>query len=73
MLGQFQRAIAGAVLDGTGLDAIENEIIKHAPIDDEQKAALWLYAEAVTDRPRRLKQPRADFARARRDLVDARQ
>ncbi len=58
--------IAVAVLSGATLDAIERDIIDCAPVDEEQKSALWLYAQAVNDRPSRLIAPDADFARADR-------
>ncbi len=54
MFAELRGAIAQAVLAGTQLDAIERAIINPAPLDDEQKAALWLYAETVADRPARL-------------------
>jgi hypothetical protein len=54
MLVKLQRAIASAVLAGVDLDAIEDSIISRAPVDEEQKSALWLYAEALVDRPAEL-------------------
>ena len=51
---KLQDTIVAAVLAGADLDAIEEEIIDRAPLDEEQKSALWLYAEALTDRPARL-------------------
>ncbi len=63
MLAELRYAIAQAVLSGAGLDAIEEQIINRAPIDQEQKSALWLYAEAVTDRPARLIIPDPEFVR----------
>ncbi len=54
MFAELRGAIAQAVLAGTQLDAIERGIINPAPLNDEQKSALWLYAEAVADRPARL-------------------
>jgi len=58
MLVELQRTIAGAVEAGAELDAIENEIINPAPIDEDQKSALWLYAEVLTDRFPTHKPPR---------------
>ncbi|MGO9901676.1 MAG: hypothetical protein ACLP0J_18760 [Solirubrobacteraceae bacterium] len=63
MLAGLRYAIAQAALAGIKLDAIEEQIINQAPIDEEQKAALWLYAEAVTDQPTRLIDRDDDFAR----------
>lgn len=63
MLAELRYAIAQAVLSGAGLDAIEEQIINRAPIDQEQKSALWLYAEAVIDRPARLIIPDSEFVR----------
>ncbi len=50
MLAELQRTIASAVIAGAGLNAIEDEIINRAPMDEEQKSALWLYAEVLTSR-----------------------
>ena len=50
MLTELQCAIAQAVQSGAELRAIEDEIIDRAPIDEEQKSVLWLYAEALADR-----------------------
>jgi hypothetical protein len=47
-----QRRIALAVRAGAELDEIEVAIIDPAPVDEEQKAALWLYAEALEERRR---------------------
>ena len=44
------RQVAVAVRTGMRLDAIEETIIAPAPVDAEQKAALWLYAEALEAR-----------------------
>ena len=55
ILEQVQRSIGRAVQAGARLEAIEREIIECAPLDEEEKSALWLYAEAVTDRPARLR------------------
>ncbi len=47
-----QRQIALAVAAGAELEEIEATIIDPAPVDEEQKAALWLYAEALQERRR---------------------
>jgi hypothetical protein len=52
MLSELQRRIAVAVLADADLDAIEATIINPAPLDEEQKSALWLYAEALFERRR---------------------
>ena len=49
MLNELQRTIARAVQSGAELRAIEDEIIDRAPIDEEQKSVLWLYAGALAD------------------------
>ncbi|HEX5924743.1 MAG TPA: hypothetical protein VFY45_12985 [Baekduia sp.] len=59
MFKELQHTIAAALSDGSELDAIEQQIINRAPLDEEQKSALWLYAAALTQRP------------ARRPLADA--
>jgi hypothetical protein len=63
MLAGLRYTIAQAALAGIKLDAIEEQIINQAPIDSEQKSALWLYAEAVTHRPARLIAPGEGFVR----------
>lgn len=52
MLSELRRRIVLGVLSDAKLDAIEARIINPAPIDEEQKAALWLYAEALLERRR---------------------
>jgi hypothetical protein len=47
MLADIQRQVARAVRAGVGLEEIEELVIDPAPLDEEQKAALWLYAEAL--------------------------
>ena len=47
MVTGLQRQIARAVRAGIELDEIEELIIDPASVDEEQKAALWLYAEAL--------------------------
>jgi hypothetical protein len=47
MVTGLQRQIARAVRAGVELDEIEELVIDPAPVDEERKAALWLYAEAL--------------------------
>jgi hypothetical protein len=47
LLSELQRQIAEAVRAGASLDEIEEELISPAPADDDQKAALWLFAQAL--------------------------
>ncbi len=51
MFTELREAIACAALAGLELETIDETIIGPMPVDEEQKSALWLYAEAVTDRP----------------------
>ena len=37
---------------GRPLDRIEADLIDRSPLDEEQRAALWLYAWAARDRER---------------------
>ena len=46
-MDELQRLIEQAVRAGADLDQIEREIVTPAPFDEEQQAALWLYAEAL--------------------------
>jgi len=52
MVSKRQRRIALAVAAGAELEEIEATIIDPAPVDEDQKAALWLYAEALEQRRR---------------------
>jgi hypothetical protein len=44
MFSELQRRIVLAVLGDVRRDAITATIIDSAPIDEEHKSALWLYA-----------------------------
>jgi len=50
MVSGLHRQITRAVQAGIELDEIEELIIDPAPVDEEMKAALWLYAEALDGR-----------------------
>jgi hypothetical protein len=50
MVAELQREVAQALRSGVSLTTIERTIIDRAPLDEEQRAALWLYAEALRDR-----------------------
>ena len=50
MLSEYQRRIVIAALADTGLDTIEKTIVDQAPIDEDHKSALWLYAHALLER-----------------------
>jgi hypothetical protein len=50
MVTGLQRQIARAVRAGVDLPEIEALVIEPAPVDEEEKAALWLYAEALIER-----------------------
>lgn len=56
MVSDLQRQVIEAVRDGAGLGEIESNIIEPAHVEEDEKAALWLYAEALRDR-RGLEQP----------------
>ena len=66
MLTELQRTIAAAVSDGCELDAIEEQIINQAPLDEEDKSVLWLYAEALTQQRARRPLAGATFGEPRR-------
>jgi hypothetical protein len=44
--------IAKAVRAGVTIERIEETIIDRAPLDEEHKSALWLYAQALCERRR---------------------
>jgi hypothetical protein len=46
---ELERVIADAVLAGVSLDRIEEEIIDRARIEEDERAALWPYAEALLE------------------------
>jgi hypothetical protein len=50
MATQLQRRIVEAVGDGRDLDEIEATIIDPAPLDEDERAALWLLAQALRER-----------------------
>ena len=47
---QEQRRIIKAVKAGKDLATIEETIIDPAPMEEDEKAALWLFAQAVRER-----------------------
>lgn len=47
MDSELHRQIVEAVRTGARLDAIDDALIAPARLDEEEKAALWLYAEAL--------------------------
>jgi hypothetical protein len=65
MFSELQRRIVLAVLGDVRLDAIAATIIDSAPIDEEHKSALWLYAGALLARRR----DGRDAILAQRELV----
>jgi hypothetical protein len=50
MVAGLQRQIARAIRAGLELEEIERLVIDPAPLDADEKAALWLYAEVLTGR-----------------------
>jgi hypothetical protein len=50
MVSELHRQIADALAAGADLRAIEETIVDRAPLDEENRAALWLYAEALRER-----------------------
>jgi hypothetical protein len=53
MSSDLHRQIAHAVRDGLDIDAIEQDIIEPAAMAEDEKSALWLYAQVLSERPRR--------------------
>lgn len=58
MFTELRDEIARAALAGADLAVIDDELIRSVPIDEEEKSVLWLYAQALTDRPERVRAPR---------------
>jgi hypothetical protein len=50
MATQEQRRIMQAVHEGLDLAVIEEAIIDQAPVEEDEKAALWLYAQLMRER-----------------------
>ena len=50
MVSELLGQIAEMVLAGAGVASIEEAIIDPAPVDEEQKSVLWLYAQALQER-----------------------
>jgi rhamnogalacturonyl hydrolase YesR len=45
----LQERVAVMMERGVSLDQVENEVIDHSPLNQDQKAALWLYAWSFRD------------------------
>jgi hypothetical protein len=54
---RLQREIIEAVRRGWSLDQIEEALIDPALLGEDEKAALWLYANALTEQPRGEREP----------------
>jgi hypothetical protein len=52
-LAELQDHILVALHHGDSLSEVKEEIIEPAPLDEERKAALWIYAATVASPPRR--------------------
>ena len=52
MLSELQHRVVIAALADADLDAIEKTIVDQAPIDEDEKSALWLYAHVLVERRR---------------------
>jgi hypothetical protein len=57
MTTQVRRRIIQAVTAGKDLDTIEQTIIDPAPMEEDEKAALWLFAQAVRERESLTREP----------------
>ena len=57
MATQEQRRIIQAVQEGLDLAVIEEAIIDQAPVEEDEKAALWLYAQAMRGRTTQTREP----------------
>jgi hypothetical protein len=57
MATQIQRRIIQAAKNGMELDLIEQTIIDPATMEEDEKAALWLFAQAVRERDSLTREP----------------
>ena len=48
----WQERVAQAVGDGSSLEEVEHTLIEPAPLPDEARDALWLYAWGLEERRR---------------------
>jgi hypothetical protein len=46
---RLQERIAISMQGGSSLDRVDRELIAPADLNEEQKAALWLYAHSLLD------------------------
>jgi hypothetical protein len=53
----LEKKVAQAVRAGMDLVTIEETIIDPAAAEEDEKAALWLYAQVLHDRPSILRDP----------------
>lgn len=45
---RLQEQIAGLLETGADMSAVERQVIAPAPVADDQKSALWLFAHALS-------------------------
>ncbi|HEY3588246.1 MAG TPA: hypothetical protein VGK85_13890 [Myxococcaceae bacterium] len=57
MATQVRRRIIQAAKTGMDLDTIEQTIIDPEPLEEDEKAALWLFAQAVRERESLTREP----------------
>jgi hypothetical protein len=57
MMSDVQSRVVDAVHSGAPLVMIEARIIQPAYLDEDEKAALWLYAEALQELRLREREP----------------
>lgn len=57
MGSQTQLRISQAVAEGMDLATIEQRIIDPAPVEEDEKAALWLYAHVLDERDSSTREP----------------
>jgi hypothetical protein len=50
---QLMRAIEERADAGESLDAIDAEVVRAAPLDEDRRSALWLYAWSRLEAPSR--------------------
>jgi len=58
----LREQVAEALDDGAPLEAVDRDVIRHAPVSRELRDALWLYAWNLAERER---QPPAAVERLR--------
>lgn len=62
MISHVHGQIVQALRAGQDIDDIEQDIIEPADLAEDEKSALWLYAQVLSEHPRILGSPARELA-----------